>query len=308
MANCFYLNQQAIVRFASLEEGRRLMATAGDWVKALSPFDRKLRMEQNEEVSEEAFLAFVASQVAEWSQDEIDDAIQSLDIVRQELNLSGMSLDLPENILLIKTTGREEGGAAYTRQNAIIMPAGHSRPPSVGGILHELFHVITRHTPQIRQPLYGIIGYHPCSEVQLPDSLLSRKITNPDAFHNNFYIEVSVDGILTKLMPIVYSKTDQYDGGRLFDYISFKLMAVNIANSICQPLFDAGLPILFDVSEVTNFYEQIGRNTEYIIHPEEIMAENFVFMVRQKLDVPNPEILDVMKEVLSSSCEAPSRC
>lgn len=100
-------------------------------------------------------------------------------------------------------------------------------------------------------------------------------------------------------MPVIYSETEQYGGGELVDYLSFKLMAVEIVNDTCQPLVDVESPILFDVSEVSNFYEQIGRNTEYIIHPEETMAENFAYMVRQKLDVPNPEILDSMKEVLS---------
>lgn len=291
------IHKQTVIRFASLEEGREILGTADGWIKALSPFDRKVRMEQNEEAPQEEFLSFAASHVIEWSQGDIDAAIQPIDTVRQKLDQSGVNLNLPEHIPFIKTTGREEGGAMYTRQNAIIFPAGDL--PSVGGILHELFHVMTRHAPQIREPLYGIIGYRPCSEVKLPDSLLDRKITNPDGYHNNFFIGVSVDDVPTKVMPVIYSEKDQYSGGRLFSYLTFKLMAVEISDGICQPLFDGGEPVLFDVSQVTNFHEQIGRNTGYIIHPEETMADNFAYMVTQKQDVPNPEILDSVREVLS---------
>lgn len=52
---------------------------------------------------------------------------------------------------------------------------------------------------------------------------------------------------------------------------------------------------MLDVSEISNFYEQVGRNTDYIIHPEETMANNFAYMITQKTDVPNPEILDLVK-------------
>ena len=291
------IHKQTVIRFASLEEGQRVLGTADGWVKVLSPFDRKLRMEQNEEVSQEEFLSFAASHVTEWSKVGIDAAIQSIDTARQKLDQSGVNLDLPEHILFIKTTGSEEGGAAYTRQNAIIFPAGGF--PSVGGILHELFHVMTRHAPQIRELLYDTIGYHPCNEVKLPDSLLDRKITNPDAYHNNFFIQVSANGVPTKVMPVIYSEKDQYSGGRLFNYLAFKLMAVEIADGIYQPLFDSGKPALFDVSQVSSFHEQIGRNTGYIIHPEETMADNFAYMVTQRQDLPNPEILDSVREVLS---------
>ena len=221
--------------------------------------------------------------------------------VRQELELSGIDMSLPKHILLVKTTGREDAGT-YTRQNTIIIPDLGSQWPSVDrladGILHELFHIMTRYRPEIREQLYGIIGFHPCGEVELPDYLADRMIINPDVSNNCFSIQVSVKDVPTEVIPIIYSKTEQYNGGELPDYLTLKLMAVQIIDGFCQPVLEAGTPILYDVSEVTNFYEQIGRNTEYIIHPEEILACNFVYMVRQKSGLPTPEILDSLKETL----------
>lgn len=291
-----------VARFASIAEGRKLLGTLDDYVKMLTPLDMKLRMKTNQKMSKEAFLSFAANQAVEWCQDEIDDIAQALVIVRQKIELSGIDIDLPEHILLIKTTGREDAGT-YTRGNGIIIPNLGSQQPSVDrlsdGILHELFHVMTRYKPQIREQLYNIIGFHPCDEVALPDSLSDWKITNPDAPSSSFFIEVSVKGVPTKVIPIIYSKNQRYNGSELSDYLIFKLMAVEIVNGVCQPALDRGTPILYDVSEVTNFYEQIGHNTEYIIHPEEILACNFVHMVNQNSKAPNPEILDSVKEILS---------
>lgn len=293
------IHGQTIIHIASAAEGREILGAADAWVKSLSPFDRKVRMEKNEGISEEAFLSFAADQAVDWDRDESECLAQCCDTIRQELEAANLNLELPEQVLLIKTTGKEEGRAAYTRQNAIMFPVIEPQHPPINGILHELFHIMTRHAPQIRKPLYEIIGYHPCSEVKLPESLIDRKITNPDAFHNNFFIEALVDDVPTDVIPVIYSNKERYDGGGLFDYLSFKLMAVEIVNDIYQPVLKMDFPVLLDVSEVTNFHEQIGGNTGYIIHPEETMADNFVYMMRKKSDLPNPEILDSLKSILS---------
>jgi len=155
--------------------------------------------------------------------------------MKLKLELSGIDIVLPEHILLIKTTGREDAGA-YTRGNGIIIPDMGSQWPSVDrladGILHELFHVMTRYKPQIREQLYRVIGFHPCGEVPLPDSLLNRKITNSDAPSSSFFIEVSVKGVPIKVVPIIYSKSEQYNRGELSDYLIFKLMTVEEIRAI----------------------------------------------------------------------------
>ena len=44
---------------------------------------------------------------------------------------------------------------------------------------------------------------------------------------------------------------------------------------------------------------QIGRNTRYIIHPEEILADNFVLLVRGERKVRTPRIIDDLQRVLA---------
>jgi hypothetical protein len=62
-----------------------------------------------------------------------------------------------------------------------------------------------------------------------------------------------------------------------------------------------GAPRLVEVEAVEGFFEQIGRNTGYIIHPEEILADNFVLLVlgRTTPPVPNPEIPEEMRAILA---------
>ena len=42
----------------------------------------------------------------------------------------------------------------------------------------------------------------------------------------------------------------------------------------------------------------IGKNTEYIINPEEILADNFAYLVTQKKNLPNPEIIQKIAAIL----------
>ncbi len=50
--------------------------------------------------------------------------------------------------------------------------------------------------------------------------------------------------------------------------------------------------------DISGFFEKIGKNTNYIIHPEEILADNFSFMVLQKRNLPSPVIVKKLKKIL----------
>ncbi len=97
-------------------------------------------MKTDRDVSEAEFLAFLGSNALSWS------AAESNKLVRVFLNidnkLKGWNLPLPPTVMVIKTTGMEEGQAAYTRGNAIIVPRqklGDSEVDLNNSMLHELF-------------------------------------------------------------------------------------------------------------------------------------------------------------------------
>ena len=288
----------ANVHFAASAEGRKLLTARDDFIRRLSEFDRSARMKVERRVTEDEFLEFVGRSTVAWSDDETS-AIQRV-LAAIQPAIARMRLSLPPTIQFVKTTGAEEGNAAYTRGSAIILPRkelGKSAQELEKVICHELFHVVSRHNPELQEKLYGIIGFTKCDEVQLPPALASRKITNPDAPRNDHVIRVQVDGQTESAVPILLAKTERYDakrGGEFFDYLQLKLLVLPHDRS---PQVGESTRLV-DIAEVSGFMEQVGRNTSYIIHPEEILAENFALLV-SKGEARSPEILQKMGAVLS---------
>jgi hypothetical protein len=160
-------------------------------------------------------------------------------------------------------------------------------------IAHELFHILSRGNPALREKLYESIGFTKCGEVEFPSDLQSRKITNPDAPRNDHAIQLGVGGEEVRAVPILFSNAAKYDvnrGGEFFNYLQMSFLQV--------PRMSSEQPVLAAPEEVSGFFEQIGRNTKYVIHPEEILADNFALLILDEHNVPSPEILEKMRRIL----------
>jgi hypothetical protein len=57
------------------------------------------------------------------------------------------------------------------------------------------------------------------------------------------------------------------------------------------------MPVLKNFAAATDLKQKIGNNTNYTLHPEEILAEHFVMLV-QGQEVPEPSYIEAMKVVL----------
>ena len=166
-------------------------------------------------------------------------------------------------------------------------------------LVHEMFHVLSRANPKLGTKLYRIIGYEPSPLLEFPAELASRKLSNPDAPFNQHAIEVKYNGEKVKATPVLYSRAEKYDekmGGTFFRYLEFRLMAID--RETTKAILKDGQPILFKPDAVDGFYEQIGRNTGYIIHPEETMANNFVHLMSNRKSLANPEIPKKIEKLL----------
>lgn len=152
----------------------------------------------------------------------------------------------------------------------------------------------------MREKLYHAIGFNAINTVRLPDGIRERKITDPDGVQCNWLINVTNRGQALPVIPILYSSRQHYDpeqGGEFFNYLTFKLLAVTNNGTHWEPKLRNGQPLLFDPADVQGFFEQIGRNTRYIIHPDEILAENFVLLINSATNLPTPRIVTDMKKV-----------
>ena len=289
------------VHFADVRDGVAALTQRDVFLEQLSPFDYQVRLKTDQQVGEQDLLAHIPPHVAAWTPEEIARLTPVLETLATKL--APWKVPLPRAILLIKTDGQEDAGAAYTRGDAIVLPqrmVDGSRKSLDKLLPHELFHVLSRHNPALRQALYRTIGFRQTNEVQLPETLRSRKITNPDAPLNDQYISVTQNGRQMELMPVLFSKTERYDparGGTLFTYLTFKLMALEGAPGKHRPMLVSGQPVLYDAAQVPGFFEQVGRNTDYIIHPEEILADNFVMLLNGLINLPSPKVVERMGQV-----------
>ena len=295
------------ITFATVSEGKDILTARDDFIERLSPFDRAARMKTDQDVSEKQFLEFLGQNVLAWTEPEKKKVAAAFEGIKPKLE--SMSLPFPKKIYIVKTSGNEEGRAAYTRANAIVLPrkeiAGRERAIRKL-ICHELFHVLSRANPELKERLYQVIGFEKCGEIEFPAKLKSRKITNPDAPKNDHCIRLQVDGKAVWAIPILYSKTEKYDpgrGGEFFRYLVFRLLLVERSGdpTAVKPVYDGPEPRLVDMNKVSGFFEQVGKNTGYIIHPEEILAENFALLVLEERNMPSPEILSKIKEVLKEA-------
>jgi len=289
------------VSFFGYKNGAAFLSKPDDFVKTLSPFDRASRLQVSRIVGQAEFLKYVSAQALEWDKAEIAKINALLKKLRP--HITGLKLPWPKTIHLIKTTGKEEGNAAYTRRNAIILPADKLKQKNEKLerlLVHELFHVLSRANPALSTQLYEIIGYEAVPSLKFPEELLSRKLTNPDAPSSRHAIEVGHKGRKVKVAPILYARTEKYDenqGGAFFRYLIFRLLILDAENLSKAKRDGDGKLILLKPTEAGGFQEKIGRNTGYIIHPEETMADNFVFLILGKKNLPNPEIVQAMKKV-----------
>jgi len=299
------LGESTTVEFATVDEAKEILTRRDDFVRSMSPFDRAARMKTDRDVSEVEYLGFVGRNVLAWDEadrQKITSALQGI-----QSKLEALSLPFPKKVLIIKTTGNEEGGATYTRANAIVIPKGDLTAPTTNmqkTICHELFHIMSRANTDLREKLYAAIGFVKCEEVAFPSELKSRKITNPDAPGNDHCIRLEVEGKTHWAVPILFSRAEKYDvkrEGEFFNYLQFRLLLVerDQHSSTVKTIYDGPRAKLVDLPQVHGFFEQVGRNTEYILHPEEILADNFALLVLQKRNLRSPEIVTKLEAILN---------
>jgi hypothetical protein len=163
--------------------------------------------------------------------------------------------------------------------------------------MHELFHVISRNNPDLRKKIYNSLGFKKCNDVPYPPEIADLRISNPDAPHNNYYITVEHESKPVDVMIILFSGK-QYSGGSFFSYLQIGLLAVEGGEMNKSPVYKNGKPLILKVKEVKNFYEQVGKNSDYILHAEELSADHFVMMLNQETALPNPELIEAMKSAM----------
>jgi hypothetical protein len=268
----------------------------------LSPFDLCAKVQKKEQVALEQFKEFLGKQTLSWTKKEIM-MIEKI-IVDVKDNFSYSKLIFPKKIYLVKTTGEEEGGAAYCRNmDTVVFPLSFLKYDEAALkeiFVHELFHIFTRNNPEIMDKLYESIGFTKTGELKLPSELANLAITNPDAVLYNYCFDTQYMGKPVRLIPVLIAKAafDPKKSKNFFDYLTVQFMSVEDINGITSPVVMNGKYVLLKVNMVENFYEKVGENTDYIIGAEEILADNFTLLIMRKKEIKTPKILEGIKSIL----------
>lgn len=234
--------------------------------------------------------------------------------IRQKLEKINIDVDL-NHIKLIKVTGKGYGSPAfYTRMEAIVIPEEQLSLPDdalESVMLHEIFHIYSRYHPEIIQKIYAIIGFEKLdTDFIIADPVLSeRMLLNPDGLNMDYYIPLFDEkGNRLDAVPVIYSTQTDYteEIPDFFTYLKFDLYRLlrkngkNIAVS-------TGIESDIGAEYMNSFFNTIGDNTQYIIHPDEIMADNFMLMVNayylnnfEKFSEKGKSILEELYAILSS--------
>lgn len=208
----------------------------------------------------------------------------------------------------IKTDGTEEAGAAYTRGDCIILPVQKLRGGGLEALVaHEAAHVISRQHRELRTRLYQRLGFRSVGPIAFGPYLDQHRITNPDgpAISDIIRVRAPDRGEFDAAL-VLYSRSDHYDpslGRTLFAYLNRGLVPVRQDGERWRVVAAGdGPPPIYALEQVSGFFEQIGRNTSYLYHPDEILAENLsILWTGRGGSVPTPELIRDLEKILLQS-------
>src|SRR5690606_8111662 len=143
--------------FGPPEESVNRLATSDSYTQSLSKYDVASRTGVATNDQEQQYLDFAADQVLEWTENELLSLKSRITAAKEKIESLGLKVDLPEEILIIKSNMNEEGKSnGYTRDDYIVA----SNNLSEGDLLHELFHLFSRKNETKRDQLYETIQFY----------------------------------------------------------------------------------------------------------------------------------------------------
>jgi hypothetical protein len=186
-------------------------------------------------------------------------------------------LGLPEVAINFAVTNGKDMGMSnlpYTRGNTIffsnkILSNGYMKSEHFRQLIaHECFHILSRVKPYMRHQLYAFFGFEQCEDVDIG-------IVNPDCPVNNYCLEI--DGV--KYVPYLEMPTS--------NVLSEHAMLYNIETKESVK------------AKTTKIFEMIGKTTAYVIHPEEICADFFMYLFVDAEDIDKTKVLQFKEKLLA---------
>ena len=299
--NCFAGETTIVYRYADAAEASEMVLANKDYYENLSQNDINYRLQKMDGTLEE-LEKFAAEQTRDFTDEEkaaIDEAIHEIEKICDE---RGYHLPEEDGIVFAKTTMMDECNAgAYTHGTEIYLGerivenalSDDTKEFFQEVLAHELFHCLTRNNPDFRKEMYKILDFTVREkDFEFPQEIKDRIISNPDVEHHDSTAVFRINGE-DKECVVIFTTTKPFEkeGDSFFDYAMTGLVPID------------DLSAVYSSEEAENFWDLFGENTDYVIDPEETLADNFSFTVIYGTDgkeYATPEIIEKIDALLKS--------
>ncbi len=225
------------------------------------------------------YRKFLKNQATAFS---VDDTKAISEIATEALALIqkvNPSIGVKFQLCKIKTTCYGDD-VYFTRGNAIFIPenifADMKKAEQVPVMLHEIWHILSEEKPKLKEEMYGLIGFVKHHKaIQYPAALKKMMLTNPDGADDDYGIVLKGD---KKALPVILSGKQKFDAANpsFFNHLRFEIFGLDAAGNIEM---NSDLTSQLSNEAQASFFSNIKDNTQYIIHPDEIIADNFMLAV-----------------------------
>lgn len=292
-----------LYRYADSAEGQELIADNADYFDMMSQMNIAYRV-GNEQASEDELIEFAKEQVSDFSEEEKQGINESLKRIRRRFNKVGFDYAFEQEFVFVKTTMLEECHAlGYTHKNQIyldekVLKWSYTKADTTMFrdwfdelIVHEMFHVLTRNDQDFRKDMYDVIGFKISdTDMYVSDRVRDKVFLNPDDPAFDSYTFFTINGVKKKAVVKGYFPNGYCE----YDEKPFENMKTAV-------IFEDAPNRAYPISRISDFYDVMGHNTEYVISPEECLADNFKYAVLYGIDVhgyDDPEIIEDILDVL----------
>ncbi len=129
------------------------------------------------------------------------------------------------------------------------------------------------------------------ADFELSDAIRERMISNPDVEHHDAWASFDIRGQKRDCVVVFTTgRPFEQPGDSFFDDMVTGLVPID------------DLSTMYTSDDASNFWDVFSRNTDYVIDPEETLADNFSYAILYGLDNPddyaNPEIIEAIETIL----------
>ena len=267
--------------FATITEGQQRILANTEYYNRLTQNDLDWKARKTGTTLDE-LKAIGQASVLDFSEEDKAVIDEAVGYIEGRLTAMGaLSLPFPDHdIVFIKTNMMEESGtpAGYTHKTEIYLDGFvmQQDPDYVHHVIaHEFFHCLTRNSPDFRRKMYELIGFHILDEdIDFAPSIRELILSNPDVEHLDNYATFTINGekrdcALLTLYTATWEEAYAKAGEDIvfFDYSQTVLVPIE------------ALDTWYPTEEASDFWDVVGKNTDYVDAPEECMATNFSFAV-----------------------------